>query len=80
MKKSYTGDVTDIAYGIKRLYVDEVPVKLPCPKCDKQILHCTDYISYGEGSLYFYCAEEDGGCEHEWDVPVELTLQITLVL
>lgn len=80
MKKSYTGDITDNASSIKRLYVENVAVKLPCPKCERMIDHCTDYLLYGEGNLYFYCAEVDGGCEYEWNVPVELTLQVTLVL
>ena len=65
----YTGDISDAIGDVKRLYAD-LKITRECPNCGEDVVHDfnQDYVSYGEGTLYFYCYD---GCEHEWEVEAE---------
>ena len=70
-----TGRCTKVD-GAKRLCLPGITVKSTCPNCgllyEKDL--STDYLSYGDPTIYFYCE----GCEHEWQVECNLTIKLTV--
>lgn len=73
----YVGDITDTACDVKRLYVNDLIINKPCPKCGENVEldFSQNYISYGNGNLNFYCYD---GCEHEWEIEAEITATVIL--
>lgn len=70
----YTGDISDAIGDIKRLYAD-LEITSICPQCE---CSCTrdfneEYISYGNGTLYFYCEND-----HEWEIEADITATVII--
>lgn len=63
----YTTELDDVIDDVKRLYTD-FDITLPCPQCKRPVEWGNDYFSYGDMNFHFYCCEDEGGCEHEWEV------------
>jgi len=63
----YTTNIDDVVEDVKRLYTD-FDITVQCPQCGQPVEYGNDYFSYGEMDFYFYCCEDEGGCEHEWTI------------
>ena len=74
----YTGEI-DIS-DIKRLYVEDIVLKRPCPICTSELTYdfSENYISYGSlSAIYFYCDE----CDEDYEVEARIVhARITLEL
>jgi len=73
----YEGDITDAASDVKRLYIIDLSIIRPCPKCGKDV-ECSqtqEYISYGDADLSFWCGD---GCEHEWEVKATFSAKVII--
>ena len=76
--KSTTDITDDVLCGHKRLYVDTSEIELPCPKCGILRGCGTEMFEEGDTTLNFYCMDDEGGCEHEWEVYPNVTASLTI--
>ena len=76
---------TDIPFeiSVKKFYIPAIVIKDQCPKCGKECIHkmCDNYLYYPQAhspeTLDMSCRGE-GGCGHEWTVPVVVKVSLEL--
>lgn len=80
MPEITTNNNSPLELSIKRFYVPGTIIKDTCPNCKTLIENNLDdhyiyYPKFNEKINYpFYCNE----CEHEWNVGIIITIQISL--
>lgn len=68
------GELKDALAGIKRCYVGDMVIEMPCPNCKNIIMNDFEeqYLSYPvvgrKDYIYFYCEN----CSSEFELPIKI--------